>query len=187
LTHSADEISDAIAHGHAFQKHVLDSHKFDGEKDLGPDLSIETNSDLRDHIHDTLMSPETQCFSTQHDHDIFYNEGTNTIVIHDPNRDDLGTCYRPDNGEKDFERIFNDDVDRGGSPDRDRIVNGYEELQAQKQAALEQSQDHGASLDQDVALEPEQSREAPEVSQDFGRASARDILEEQEQEWDRER
>lgn len=130
-THSPSEVGAAMSNGHSF-KHV-ERGEFGQDQRRGNDTGVQTRHDFASHIEKTMTAADTKCFSTQHNHDIYYNKGTNTFVAYDPSRQDLGTCFRPTSGERKFEAEFQKDIQHGGSRDRNRIVSGYEALQRQKQ------------------------------------------------------
>ncbi len=110
---------------------------------LGPDIGISTPDQFAQHILNTMMDLETQCFTTQHGHEIYYNRNTNTMVTIDLQGKDLGTCFRPTGRERKFQREFEKDVRHGGKSDSRRIRGGYADLQRHQKREQSRNRDGG--------------------------------------------
>lgn len=142
-----EALSESIAAGHGYD-HVEDG-EFKSDPVYGSETGVETREDYQSHIYDTMYSSDTEAFTTQHGHDNYYQESSNTFIAHDPHRGpDHGTCFRPDEGRSYFERQFDRDLAHGGDPDRDRIVKGgYPALEDWKETQAEQSQGDASAND----------------------------------------
>ena len=107
----------------SFKKHVEKGGEF---KDQG----IKTREDYARHIADTMRDSSTVCFHSHDDRTIFFNQHSNTFVVHDPhNPHNGGTCYQPKGGSvegwKQLGAEFGRDVQAfNGSPDMARVVPG---------------------------------------------------------------
>ena len=110
------QITEIIANGHAFGKHVLgtapDSH-YPGQNtfrmpELGPDLGIETKADLNNYIKDFLGKDGTEGFAQKPGQYLFYNKADNVLLSFNLNdsKGDFGSIYRPN----DFRTTFNRDL-----------------------------------------------------------------------------
>jgi hypothetical protein len=89
------KISHAIAHGHSYQKHVIDENLFP---------AIKSKEDFQELIAKVLTKP-THHRNLENDRQAFYDKKTNTIVIYNPHAKDNGTCFRPNAGLKYFENL----------------------------------------------------------------------------------
>lgn len=159
-THSPSEVGAAMSNGHSF-KHV-ERGEFGQDQRRGNDTGVQARHEFASHIEKTMTASDTKCFSTQNNHEIYYNNGTNTFVAYDPSRQDLGTCFRPTSGERYFEAEFQKDIQHGGSRDRNRIVSGHEALQQQKQQrqAREAQRDEASGKDSDNVAETSRREKA---------------------------
>ena len=128
MTHSAEDIARAIANGHSFEKHVLERREFSSfRKRYGENLGIETRDGLERHIVSVLNDSMTKGFASQRGDLFFYHEKSNTLVVYEKDRIDLGSVYRPtrsdyfdrlwrEDAAKRFEWNFENSVERGGYP-----------------------------------------------------------------------
>jgi filamentous hemagglutinin len=85
-------ISQEIAGGHAFEKHVLGVGNPEGAEFVG--LGIRTRAQFAEHIENVINSPTESGFLLR-GRQYFYDRGTNTVVIRDPRSLDGGTAFRP--------------------------------------------------------------------------------------------
>ena len=88
----SQNMSQEIAGGHAFEKHVLGVGNPSGAEFGG--LGIRTRNQFADHIENVINNP-TQSGSLRGGREFFYDGGTNTIVIRNPRAADGGTAFRP--------------------------------------------------------------------------------------------
>jgi hypothetical protein len=79
------KIAKAIAHGHAYEKHVI-------EEKLFPEVKSE--KDFMELIGKVLANP-THHRELENEREAFYDSKSNTIVIYNPRAKDNGTCFRP--------------------------------------------------------------------------------------------
>lgn len=86
------KIAKAIAMGHAYEKHVV-------EEKLFPE--VKNRSDFIDVIARVLANP-THHRELENNREAYYDQKSNTIVIHNPHARDQGTCFRPSAGLKYF-------------------------------------------------------------------------------------
>jgi hypothetical protein len=84
--HSA--IADAIANGHAYDKHVITQAEFPGVTDRNAFAAI---------IDGVLGSPVNKPLSGGRH--AYWEDSTNTVVITNPAASDKGTCFRPTKGK----------------------------------------------------------------------------------------
>ncbi len=82
---AAEDIAKIVVTGHAFTKHI----------DEFASLGITTQTQLREHAVKVMSNP-THSRSLERGRKAYYDQSTNTLVIHDPNSADLGTIMRPD-------------------------------------------------------------------------------------------
>lgn len=96
MRHTLEEIAAAIAHGHSFDKHVLDYQEFSGTDVLyGPDIGVRTRAGFEAHILKTMTAPGTKVFESREGCLHFHNDESNTYVFYNEHQPDLGSCYRP--------------------------------------------------------------------------------------------
>ena len=88
-------IAQAIANGHAYQKHVV------GEK-LFPE--VKNKADFAELIGRLLAQP-THHRRLENGREAYFDQVTNTIVIYNPHARDKGTCFRPRSGLRYYERL----------------------------------------------------------------------------------
>jgi hypothetical protein len=84
-TDAQKKIADAIAAGHAYQKHVIDEKLFPEVKD---------QEEFGVLIAKVIANP-THHRELENDREAFYDKKSNTIVIYNPRARDKGTCFRP--------------------------------------------------------------------------------------------
>jgi hypothetical protein len=89
------KISRAIAHGHAYEKHVV-------EEKLFPE--VKSKDDFQEVIAKVLTRP-THHRKLTSDRQAFYDRKSNTIVIYNPRARDNGTCFRPNAGLRYYENL----------------------------------------------------------------------------------
>jgi len=89
------KIAKAIAHGHAYEKHVV-------EEKLFPE--VKNRDDFIDVIAKVLANP-THHRELENDREAYFDKKSNTIVIYNPHARDKGTCFRPSAGLKYFEGL----------------------------------------------------------------------------------
>jgi hypothetical protein len=89
------KIAKAIAHGHAYEKHVV-------EEKLFPE--VKNKDDFIDVIAKVLANP-THHRDLENDREAYFDKKSNTIVIYNPHARDKGTCFRPRAGLKYFENL----------------------------------------------------------------------------------
>jgi pyocin large subunit-like protein len=82
-------ISEEIAGGHAFEKHVIQQAEFSG---------ITTRGQFASEIDNFLSSPSTITRNLSNGRTAFWNETTGTVLIRNPAAADGGTFFRPTNG-----------------------------------------------------------------------------------------
>lgn len=87
-------MSQEIAGGHAFEKHVLGVGNPSGAEFGG--LGIRTRGQFADHIENVINNP-TQSGPLMRGREYFYDGTSNTIVIRNPRAVDGGTAFRPTN------------------------------------------------------------------------------------------
>lgn len=115
MQHTPEEIARAIANGHGYKKHVIDQHEFDGSKKrCGPDTGVKTREEYEAHILKTITKPDIHAFIGDDKAAHFYDRETNTHVIYDPSRDDLGTCMRPTGQERPIQKEWDQDCKNRG-------------------------------------------------------------------------
>ena len=90
------EVADKIANGHAFEKHVIERLEFPG---------VRTPAELAGIVRSVLSSRGSLVRDLQNGRSAFYDRSTNTLVIVHPTRSDLGTVYRPTDGEAYFNSL----------------------------------------------------------------------------------
>ena len=89
------KIAKAIAHGHAYEKHVV-------EEKLFPE--VKNKDDFVEVIANVLANP-THHRELENDREAYFDKKSNTIVIYNPRAKDKGTCFRPRAGLKYFEGL----------------------------------------------------------------------------------
>lgn len=174
MQHTPEEIARAIAQGHGYEKHVVNQHEFDGSKKrCGADTGVRTREEYESHILKTITKPDVHAFIGEDKAAHFYDRETNTHVIYDPSRDDLGTCMRPTSGDRLIQREWDQDCkargwqlsrfqdlerDPSAEPDRKN-----DEIVSVKNVSdtLEQEQENRAKHEQDQALSIEPDRFQP--------------------------
>ncbi|MDO8669011.1 MAG: RHS repeat-associated core domain-containing protein [Candidatus Buchananbacteria bacterium] len=75
-----------IGHGHAYDKHVLNDGQFKG--------MVSNKSEFSSHIKNVMDNP-TEVRQLEKGRTAYYQQNTNSIVIHDPSRQDAGTAFQP--------------------------------------------------------------------------------------------
>ncbi len=114
---TTEQISAAIANGHAYNKHVLgaDNDYHPGENEfrkasLGRDLKIETKQDLHDYLKDFFSKEGTRGFADPRTPGryVFYNPRDNVMVVFNADNKDLGTIFRPDRRSQEFKELLDD-------------------------------------------------------------------------------
>ena len=85
-------MSQEIAGGHAFEKHVLGIGN-PSQAEFGG-LGIRTRNQFAEHIENVINNP-TQSGALRNGREYFYDRTTNTIVIRNPRAADGGTAFRP--------------------------------------------------------------------------------------------
>ena len=101
-----EEIADKIAHGHAWTNH---GSEFSEKKKIAniemPDTQkIATVEDFQNHISTiiTINTPKTIPGNRK----VYWDALTGTIVFYDPNSNDCGTAFRPNDGQAYYERVL---------------------------------------------------------------------------------
>jgi hypothetical protein len=89
------KIAQAIASGHAYEKHVIDEKLFP---------EVKNKDDFKELIGKVLANP-THHRKLENDREAYYDKSSNTIVIYNPRARDKGTCFRPNAGLKYFEGL----------------------------------------------------------------------------------
>ena len=89
------KIAQAIAAGHAYEKHVV------GEK-LFPE--VKSANEFKELIGKVLANP-THHRKLENDSEAYFDKKSNTIVIYNPRARDKGTCFRPRAGLKYYEGL----------------------------------------------------------------------------------
>jgi hypothetical protein len=89
------KIAQAIAGGHAYEKHVV-------EEKLFPE--VKNANDFKELIGKVLANP-THHRKLENDREAYYDKPSNTIVIYNPRARDRGTCFRPSAGLKYYEGL----------------------------------------------------------------------------------
>jgi hypothetical protein len=79
----AAEFAEAIANGHAFDKHVVEGGEFP---------EIRSRSEFASHIQDVIEHGSSR--DLRHDRKAWFHELSRTIVVYDPNSADSGTAFR---------------------------------------------------------------------------------------------
>jgi len=90
-------VSEEIANGHAFEKHVIQQAEY---KNLG----ITTRAQFAEYIESIITNP-TATKNLVRDRTAFWDEASGTIVIRDPKSLDGGTAFRPKTGRKYFDNL----------------------------------------------------------------------------------
>ncbi|MCB1562802.1 MAG: hypothetical protein KDJ75_04440 [Alphaproteobacteria bacterium] len=95
-----DQLVDRIVQHSKERNHFSDFRK----ERLGPVIDIQSESDFKRHIYDTLNAPETKGFIAKENGSkmYFYNERTNTFLVLDAEAGHGGTMFRRKNGEAYF-------------------------------------------------------------------------------------
>jgi len=88
-------VAEQIGSGHALEKHL-------GEF---ADLGITTEAQLQRHI-ENVMDTTLETRSLERDRTAYWDDATGTIVVHDPNKADGGTAFRPPDGRHFFDNII---------------------------------------------------------------------------------
>ncbi|MEZ5901351.1 MAG: hypothetical protein R3D51_17875 [Hyphomicrobiaceae bacterium] len=86
------KISEAIAAGHAFTKHILAFGEFRG-------LGIRTRKQFADHIESVMRNP-TASKSLSGGRSAYWDDASSTVIIHNPRASDGGTAFQPIDGRK---------------------------------------------------------------------------------------
>jgi RHS repeat-associated protein len=92
-------VAERIAAGHAFEKHVLVRGEFQG-------LGIRTVKQLQSFVDEVIRNATgADVRYLRRGRIAYWDEATQTVVIYDPSRADLGTVFRPTNGRAYFETL----------------------------------------------------------------------------------
>jgi hypothetical protein len=94
-TAAQKKIANAIANGHAYEKHVVDEKLFPEVK------SVKEFADVIGKV----LANATHHRDLENDREAYYDRPSNTIVIYNPRAKDKGTCFRPRNGLKYYENL----------------------------------------------------------------------------------
>jgi len=94
-TAAQKKIAKSIAHGHSYEKHVIDEKQF-------PD--VKSVDDFADVIGKVLANP-THHRDLENDREAYYDNKANIIVIYNPRAKDKGTCFRPSARLKYYENL----------------------------------------------------------------------------------
>jgi RHS repeat-associated protein len=90
-------IADQIGSGHAFLKHVLDKGEFRG-------LGIRTHRQFSEFIGNIMTNAKgADVRQLRNGRTAYWDNGTGTVVIHNPRAANQGTAFRPDNGRAYFD------------------------------------------------------------------------------------
>lgn len=81
-----------ISKGHAFEKHVLQMGEFPG---------IQTREQFASEIERIINNPSAMR-QLKGGRTAYWDEGTGTVIIHDPKAPDGGTAFKPELGKKYF-------------------------------------------------------------------------------------
>ena len=90
------EISECIANGHAWGKHVISETKFDK-------YGFKNRSDFALFILEIMLDSTSEFKVLKYDRIAWWSENHQTIVIYDANRNDCGTAFIPDEGKEYFD------------------------------------------------------------------------------------
>ncbi|HEX5710363.1 MAG TPA: excalibur calcium-binding domain-containing protein [Sulfuricurvum sp.] len=106
LVTTNEEIADKIAHGHAWTNHV---NEFSEKKRIAniemPDTQkIATAEDFQNHII-TIITTNTPKIIPGN-RKVYWDAHTGTIVFYDPNSNDCGTAFRPNDGKEYYKRVL---------------------------------------------------------------------------------
>lgn len=88
-------VTDSIAGGHAFDKHVLKKQEFPG---------LTSKKQFSDHLRNVVENAD-DVRVLQNDRKAFWHSDSGTVVIHDPSNPDMGTAFVPDNGKGYFDNL----------------------------------------------------------------------------------
>jgi hypothetical protein len=91
----AQQLADLIADGHAYDKHVIEREEF-------PDIS--SQDQFSDYIKDILRNPN-EVKSLPRGRTAYWDDGSGTVVIQNPNDLDGGTAFRPPEGKSYFDSL----------------------------------------------------------------------------------
>ncbi|NTU49795.1 MAG: hypothetical protein HGA87_02700 [Desulfobulbaceae bacterium] len=142
-----EEVADRVHYVDKFTDHVAGNgrrttnvNEFKDPR-LGPVQNVETMSDYREHIINTMKDPETKCFIGQNDSDknalFLYNEKTNTYIVVPEDQKHSATMFRPEDfGEKFKEKHRKQMDSQGQLPEIKQGV--YELLPSLENAQAEQ-------------------------------------------------
>jgi filamentous hemagglutinin len=89
------KIAEDISGGHAYGKHVVKNGEFPGVKSPG-EFAAEI---------DRVMTNPTHTKSLSKGRTAYWDDKTGTVVIHNPNAADQGTCFRPTDGKAYFDNL----------------------------------------------------------------------------------
>lgn len=98
ITPEEEDIAEKIASGHAWDDHVADS---DG--DLNGEF--DSQEEFAQEIKDIIENPDDHA-RLKDGREAWWDDQSETIVIHDPKNPDKGTAFRPDIGKEYFNRNF---------------------------------------------------------------------------------
>lgn len=93
----ARETAERIAHGHAFQEHVIDRDEFP---------EIRTREEFADLIHRVLTELSSSEVELRLGRRAYWNEALQTVVITDDLSEDGGTAFRPSRGRAYFRGLI---------------------------------------------------------------------------------
>lgn len=94
---SSREIAEQIAGGHAYSKHIVQKGEFKG--------LVNNRSEFASHIENVINNPSEVRYLEQ-GRTAYWSNKTDTLVIHDPRRADLGTAYQPSPREHGFKTNY---------------------------------------------------------------------------------
>ncbi|MBK8906611.1 MAG: hypothetical protein IPM60_01485 [Rhodospirillales bacterium] len=101
-------IARAIADGHAYRKHVVQSGEFSAGRRIDglafPLASIDTRADFAAFIADILADPDRDKRLANRRHG-YWDENTGTVVIYNARAADCGTAFRPDRGVRYYQNL----------------------------------------------------------------------------------
>ncbi|MCD6040374.1 MAG: hypothetical protein K0R24_1663 [Gammaproteobacteria bacterium] len=92
---SSGSIAERIANGHAFDKHVIKQGEFPG---------INSQEEFADYIQNVMDNPSSTR-TLSNGRTAYWDEGSGTVVIHNPIAQDAGTAFKPTGGREYFDRL----------------------------------------------------------------------------------
>ena len=101
-TEEAERVADAIANGHAWEKHVIKRAEFPG---------VTTPTQFAEHIQEVLENPSAVRRLVD-GRSLYWDERSGTLVLVNPNASDFGSAYVPTRGRTYFNERFMDEIRR---------------------------------------------------------------------------